>query len=276
MTTFKRTQLLGNGSDSDVYSIRSDKTGNEYACKVVKPSHRGNAEREAHFLEKLSGSKYTPKFHCIKHNKDGSTNIVVELCTGGTLLDYVQTYGPDGLTLNVLRFIYRSLLLAVKYIHSQGVVHRDIKAENIMFRDPEMCSILLIDFGFAGTWGADKWLYEDVGSLDYAPPEILKGHPYRGPEVDLFSLGVVFYICATGKFPYKRDAKKDIRFAIESRKKPLYFRDGTDALLVDIISQMLQLDRDTRHTSAMNIDSLISHPFFSHSKKNLPRKSNSI
>lgn len=284
MTSFKYIEKLGSGTESKVYSIRSEKSGNVYACKVVKPEFRDNAIREGKFLEMLSESKttpkYTPKFYCTKLNPDNTTLIVIELFTGNTLLDLVQS-SPGVLGLDVLRVIFRQLLRSVKHMHAQGIVHRDIKAENIVFRNTSTYDIVVIDFGFAGTWESGKWLYEDVGSMDYAPPEILKGHPYRGPEVDLFALGVVFYICLTGEFPYKHIENKDVRLAIESRNRAPYFKTGTDALVVDLISQMLQYDRGVRYTSAMNIDSLIEHPFFKRKRKlsaggKTSTKSNSI
>jgi serine/threonine protein kinase len=97
----------------------------------------------------------------------------------------------------------RQIVSAVDYIHRMGVVHRDLKLENIMISPTMQCK--LIDFGLGNFYDLDdpsKLLDTYCGSPDYASPELLQSIPYHGPATDIWSLGVVCYTIATGFFPF--------------------------------------------------------------------------
>lgn len=118
------------------------------------------------------------------------------------LFDLVSA--SDGLDERKTRRFARQLLQACQYVHSVGVVHRDIKLENLLV-SADGKTIMLCDFGLATFWHNSKWLSESCGSIPYAAPEIISGQKYRGPEVDVWSCGVVIAAMRTGRLPFWND-----------------------------------------------------------------------
>jgi serine/threonine protein kinase len=102
------------------------------------------------------------------------------------------------------------LLLAdvvVAYLHSHGVVHRDLKLENVIVdsRVAFPVKVKLIDFGLARTFREDQLLSTRCGSEEYAAPEIIKGDLYDGRKSDVWSLGIILYACLFGALPFNPD-----------------------------------------------------------------------
>ena len=116
--------------------------------------------------------------------------IVMEYLPGGELYDLILK--KQKFTEDEARKIFQQLICAIEYCHSHGVVHRDIKPENILLDDQE--NIKLGDFGLATYCLDGRFLYTSCGSVNYAAPEIVSGKPYSGPEVDIWSIGVVLFI----------------------------------------------------------------------------------
>nr|XP_021487697.1 PAS domain-containing serine/threonine-protein kinase isoform X2 [Meriones unguiculatus] len=97
-------------------------------------------------------------------------------------------------------YIFRQLLSAVGYLRSQGIIHRDIKDENIVIS--EDFTIKLIDFGSAAYLERGKLFYTFCGTIEYCAPEVLMGNPYRGPELEMWSLGVTLYTLIFEENPF--------------------------------------------------------------------------
>ena len=95
------------------------------------------------------------------------------------------------------------------HIHAQGIVHRDIKLENILI-DKDL-TIKIADFGLATSGDTDR-LTEFVGSKGYMAPEITEKREYNGAEADIFSLGVVLFILVIGLAPFKKTTLDDKNF----------------------------------------------------------------
>ena len=119
--------------------------------------------------------------------------------TGVDLFDRVES-SPDGLEPFEIRSLLGQLTDAVKFLHANGIVHRDIKDENVILDGDGRCQ--LIDFGSSAHWRPGKRWDTFSGTLHYASPEILRGELYGGKEQDVWALGVVAYVLLVGETPF--------------------------------------------------------------------------
>ncbi|KAI0651804.1 kinase-like domain-containing protein [Trametes meyenii] len=119
------------------------------------------------------------------------------------LFDLVESY-PHGLPPNLVRTYLGQIADACAFLHSKGIVHRDIKDENVVLGPNGKC--VLIDFGSSGLVKKAGW---DTfsGTLDYAGPEILRGERYFGKEQDVWAFGVVAYVMLVGECPFTTAAE---------------------------------------------------------------------
>ncbi|KAL2102308.1 hypothetical protein ACEWY4_001476 [Coilia grayii] len=140
-------------------------------------------------------------------NKDKIV-IVMEYASKGELYEYISE--RRRLSERETRHFFRQIVSAVHYCHKNGIVHRDLKLENVLL--DENCNIKIADFGLSNLYHKDKLLHTFCGSPLYASPEIVNGRPYKGPEVDSWALGVLLYTLVYGTMPFDGgDHKKLIR-----------------------------------------------------------------
>ncbi|KAI7892950.1 kinase-like domain-containing protein [Mucor mucedo] len=125
--------------------------------------------------------------------------ILMDYVNGGQLLHYIVK--RQRLSDRRTRQFSRQIVSALDYLHRNSIVHRDLKIENIMI-DKSGRNIKIIDFGLSNLFCPERQLTTYCGSLYFAAPELLKATPYSGPEVDVWSLGVVIYVMATGSVPF--------------------------------------------------------------------------
>lgn len=131
---------------------------------------------------------------------------MLEYVPGGLLFDVCQNLGSMGEDGG--RFFLSQMLDVLDYMHGKGVVHRDLKLENILVDD--QMNLKVADFGFATFKKIDK-LKSYRGTMTYMAPEIKEGKVYDGKKIDMFSTGVILFIIVQGIFPFK-EAKKDEYF----------------------------------------------------------------
>ncbi|KAI9028141.1 kinase-like domain-containing protein [Phycomyces nitens] len=124
----------------------------------------------------------------------------LEYVDGGQLLDYIISHGK--LREKQARKFSRQIVSALDYCHRNSIVHRvvDLKIENILITRDE--NIKIIDFGLSNIYSPLRQLNTFCGSLYFAAPELLQAHKYTGPEVDVWSLGVVLYVLVCGRVPF--------------------------------------------------------------------------
>ena len=99
------------------------------------------------------------------------------------------------------RQFFRQIICAIYHLHKLGIVHRDLKTENILLDENQ--NIKIIDFGFSNLYSMGHYLNTYCGSPNYASPELLLRKKYIGPEVDIWSAGVVLYTIMVGKTPFQ-------------------------------------------------------------------------
>ncbi|KAI9021211.1 hypothetical protein DFJ74DRAFT_756858 [Hyaloraphidium curvatum] len=165
---------------------------------------------------------------------------------GMDLFDYIEI--TESMTEADIKYIFHQIALAVQHLHRHGIVHRDIKDENVIL--DENLAIQLIDFGSSAYYKQGKLFDTFCGTLDYASPEVLTGHKYSGPPQDIWALGILLYTMIYRENPfYNID---------EIIGHPLRVPFVMSPESLDLIRSMLQRDVHARPT----IDEVLSHVWF--------------
>lgn len=124
--------------------------------------------------------------------------MLFEYVNGGQMLDYIISHGK--LKEKQARKFARQIASALDYCHRNSIVHRDLKIENILIS--KTGDIKIIDFGLSNLFSPRNHLRTFCGSLYFAAPELLQAREYTGPEVDVWSFGIVLYVLVCGKVPF--------------------------------------------------------------------------
>jgi len=205
--------LLGSGAMADVCLAWDEREGREVAVKVIKSDVLDQKTLNS-FLKEASqvvGWRHPNILPIYEHMKlqllDAKLGsivpyIVMEYARGGDLqrrLTFARPY-PLGDSLR----IFGQLCSAVQYAHEQGVIHRDLKPLNILFRllPDGGEQVVLSDFGLSVHVDATHHTFSQAGTLEYMAPEQFRGHVE--PASDIFALGVILYQLCTGKAPFHR------------------------------------------------------------------------
>ncbi|XP_053178384.1 calcium/calmodulin-dependent protein kinase type IV [Scomber japonicus] len=196
---------LGRGATSIVYRCEEKNTQKLFAVKVLKKTIDKKIVRtEIGVLLRLSH----PNIIQLKEIFETDTDIalVLELVTGGELFDRIVERGYY--SERDAAHVIKQILEAVAYLHENGVVHRDLKPENLLYADLSLDAPLKIaDFGLSKIIDDQVTMKTVCGTPGYCAPEILRGNAY-GPEVDMWSVGVILYILLCGFEPFF-DARGD-------------------------------------------------------------------
>ena len=168
--------------------------------------------------------------------------IMVLEYAGGELFDYIVKHGK--MTEETARRFFQQIICAVEYCHRHKIVHRDLKPENLLL--DEHLNVKIADFGLSNIMTDGNFLKTSCGSPNYAAPEVISGKLYAGPEVDVWSCGVILYVLLVGRLPFDDEYIPSLfkKIASGNYHTPSYLSSGA----VRIIKRMLVVNPVQRIT----------------------------
>ncbi|KAM4655155.1 PAS domain-containing serine/threonine-protein kinase isoform 2-T3 [Amazona ochrocephala] len=200
--------LLGKGSFGFVWTARGKKDHQEVVVKFiwkervledcwVDDPDLGRVTQEIAILLKLQHPNIIKVLNVFE-NEHFFQLVMEKHGSGLDLFTFIDN--QHNLDEPLASYIFRQLVSAVGYLHCRNILHRDIKDENIVIA--EDFTIKLVDFGSAAYLEPSKLFYTFCGTIEYCSPEVLSGKPYRGPELEMWSLGVTLYTLVFGENPF--------------------------------------------------------------------------
>ncbi|ORY01928.1 Pkinase-domain-containing protein [Basidiobolus meristosporus CBS 931.73] len=181
--------------------------------------------------------------------------LIMEYVSGGQMLDYIISHGR--LKEKHARKFIRQICSAIDYCHRNSVVHRDLKIENILIANDG--SIKIIDFGLSNLFSPRSHLSTFCGSLYFAAPELLSAKAYTGPEVDIWSIGIVLYVLVCGKVPFDDQNQPALHAKIKRGHVDYPNWLSSDLDCKHLLSRILV----TNPSERANMSEILRHPWIS-------------
>jgi tetratricopeptide (TPR) repeat protein/predicted Ser/Thr protein kinase len=253
---YEITALLGEGGMGAVYKANDRELNRPVALKVIRPDLAKNQSIVDRFKQELLLAREVTHKNVIRiydlGESEGLRFITMEFVEGEDLRSLLleRKKLPADEAVNIMQQVCRALDAA----HTVGVIHRDLKPQNIM-RD-HSGRILVMDFGLARTLEGDGMTQTGalVGTMDYMSPEQALGKELD-QRSDLFAIGLIFYELLTGKMPYRADsAIASLLKRTQERAAPVLTHDATiPSALSDVVSKCLDPDVKLRYQTAREI-----------------------
>ncbi|XP_072346436.1 MAP/microtubule affinity-regulating kinase 3a isoform X9 [Scyliorhinus torazame] len=242
---YRLLKTIGKGNFAKVKLARHILTGRDVAIKIIdktqlNPTSLQKLFREVRIMKCLNHPNIVKLFEVIETEK--TLYLVMEYASGGEVFDYLVAHGR--MKEKEARAKFRQIVSAVQYCHQKQIVHRDLKAENLLL-DADM-NIKIADFGFSNEFTVGNKLDTFCGSPPYAAPELFQGKKYDGPEVDVWSLGVILYTLVSGSLPFDGQNLKELRERVLRGKYRIPFYMSTDC--ENLLKRFLVLNPSKRGT----------------------------
>jgi len=224
---YRLLKTIGKGNFAKVKLAKHIPTGKEVAIKIIdktqlNPGSLQKLFREVRIMKTLDHPNIVKLYQVIETEK--TLYLVMEYASGGEVFDYLVLHGR--MKEKEARAKFRQIVSAVQYCHQKKIIHRDLKAENLLL-DSEM-NIKIADFGFSNEFVPGNKLDTFCGSPPYAAPELFQGKKYDGPEVDVWSLGVILYTLVSGSLPFDGSTLRELRERVLRGKYRIPFYMSTD------------------------------------------------
>lgn len=254
MDEFRIIKELGKGGYSIVYLVEHNKTGEKYALKCAfklkkgkDRSHRTRTEIEVlDYLEHPNIVKIKGWFE-----DDETIYLVLEHLRGKDLVHFFKKDLPSNK--DAIKVV-KQIIDAISYCHSKGIIHRDIKMDNILI--DKTLTIKITDFGLCAVNESDNDVYySEVGTVRYTAPEILSGKGYN-KSIDIWSFGIVLFMLLTRKYPFDGSNKQKV-FKRILDKEIDYNKYPVNSQAKHLLKHILVKDPDYRY----NLDEIMKHPW---------------
>lgn len=212
--TIAWNEALGEGTCATVYKCKKKATEQMHAVKVIslkKSNKRAYGQQEITIMKVLDHPNIV---RLLEVFQDADyMYLVLELCSGGELFDNIVDHGafPERACATMLN----QMLRAVSYIHSNCIMHRDMKAENWLLstdEKPEKTTLKLADFGLSKHLQPDQFAFTKAGTPYYVAPEVLDAHKTGGygPKADMWGIGVIFFMLLGGAPPFSGNNTQEV------------------------------------------------------------------
>lgn len=257
-------RVLGEGAFAQVRIATDNETGERFAVKVLDKARFDDAEKgfllkEINILKSVRHEHITEVYDLF--DTKSTMYIVMEFMEGGELFDIIADAGH--FSEKQASEVTKKVLIAVAYLHENGIVHRDIKPENVLCKTKKWpLDVKLADFGLAN-FAEDGEVEENnmttmIGTPGYVAPEVVKREKYGAP-VDMWAVGVILYIMLSGKMPfYGRDDVECLRrIALGKYSFPKAEWSKVSPEASSLVKALLQLDPDKRLTAR----AALQHPW---------------
>ena len=233
-------KLIGTGAYASVKSALLKSENKKVALKIYEkyrlsdPSKKKNVSREIEILRKLIHSNIVKLFEVVETPKQ--LHLVLEYIPGGSLGSYLKKKPNKRLEEEECKYIYKQIVHAISYIHSQKVTHRDLKLENLLIN--ESFIVKIIDFGFSTCFSHEKKVKIFCGTPTYMAPEIVTRKEYSGPPADVWALGILLYVMLAGVFPFRAPSDRELFKKIEKGifSVPNHVPNGAKSLIHKILN----------------------------------------
>uniref|UniRef100_A0A1I8NM65 Serine/threonine-protein kinase n=1 Tax=Stomoxys calcitrans TaxID=35570 RepID=A0A1I8NM65_STOCA len=250
-------EVLGSGQFGVVYGGIHKKTKREVAIKVIDKlrfptKQEAQLKNEVAILQNIS--------HCGVVNLERMFEtperiFVVMEKLKGDMLEMILSHERGRLSERVTKFLITQILIALKHLHSQNIVHCDLKPENVLLSsDAEFPQVKLCDFGYARIIGEKSFRRSVVGTPAYLAPEVLRNKGYNR-SLDMWSVGVIIYVSLSGTFPFNEE--EDINDQIQNAAfmyPPNPWKE-ISSNAIDLINNLLQVKQRKRYT----VDKSLQH-----------------
>ncbi|KAF4437786.1 CAMKK/CAMKK-META protein kinase [Fusarium austroafricanum] len=211
---------------------------------------------EIAIMKKLNHPNLVQLYEVLDDPEEDSIYMVLEMCRKGVVMKVGLDEHADPYPEENCRYWFRDLILAIEYLHAQGVIHRDIKPDNLLLSDDDVLKV--VDFGVSEMFEKPDNMRtaKSAGSPAFLPPELCGKHAdVSGTAADIWSMGVSLYCLKYGRIPFNRDGVLDMYDAIRTDQPVIPENENTD--FADLMQKILNKDPEQRIT----MDKLRDHPW---------------
>ena len=280
---YLKIKNISNGTYSKIYLVQNKTDFKLYCCKEILKSKVADLTKfknEINILSRVDHPNIIRLYEIFEDER--YISLIMEYCKGGELFKKINELADKDQSFSEKEAvkIFKQLMSAVSYCHSQGICHRDLKPENILFltKDPDS-QIKIIDFGLSKIFGEIKPIMKGnkveknimslrVGTAYYMSPEVLQGN--YDNKCDIWACGVILYIMLCGYPPFDGETENEILKAI-SKKKFSFPEEEWKSVsddAKDLIKHMI-CDPDKRYNAEM----ILNHPWI---EKNAPNSKGNL